>query len=88
MQAGHEAQFDLGVLTPAFYAVSSCWMVLSELDVVKQPETTLLTTFIATIPGILLGIGTILQTLSLIQHRREKLKQESYLRELEIRMKQ
>jgi uncharacterized membrane protein len=86
MQTGSEVNFDWGVLSPFCYAISSGWMILSEIEV-KQPEATLLTTFIATVPGILLGIGTIIQTVSLIQHRSEKLKQDRYLRELELRTK-
>lgn len=88
MQNGSEIGFDWGVISPLCYGVSSVWMLVAELDVVKPQETTLLATFVATIPGILLGIGTILQAISLAQHRRDKLKQESYLRELEIRLKQ
>lgn len=80
--------FDWGVLSPFCYAISSGWMILSEIEVTHhQPEVSLLTTFVATIPGIMLGIGTIIQTVSLIQHRRDKLKQERYLRELELRTK-
>ena len=88
MQTGSDVNFDVGVLTPVFYAVSSGWMILSEIEVTHhQPEASLLSTLIATIPGIMLGIGTIIQTVSLIQHRSEKLKQDRYLRELELRTK-